>query len=331
MPQESSQELKSDGINQLVPSSSVGTQPNQTQSPTLDHLVPDKPPPQKRDRGFPSNEPVIPRLGETGGKRPTDSYTQSIPFGADMGVVISLDNHSEHKIISDVVCDLEPGRLRYFDQPVMANSRSVSLKVPERRTAAQFTESVEENPQSSITTGIQEEKDQMQITPRLHRRPRGGIKATAMEVAQALGERESISNVTESSRRSLATQERPKSSHERYSSGGQVLPSVLDLVARRSRSSLLDTDSKTMSVEVMSITGTTASALLQDQAIFHDTEILAIIHRSKSSSTGLVSTDIWGWEGKRATLGEREQRKLQELGNRYGTSTVRPASNNLHS
>ncbi|RDB25209.1 Gelsolin [Hypsizygus marmoreus] len=75
----------------------------------------------------------------------------------------------------------------------------------------------------------------------------------------------------------------------------------------------------TISVDVMAITGTTATAIKQKQAIFYDTEILAIIYRSKSQSSGLVSTAVWGWEGKRATLGEREQRKLQDLAKRYST------------
>ncbi|KAF8070560.1 hypothetical protein FPV67DRAFT_1027864 [Lyophyllum atratum] len=70
----------------------------------------------------------------------------------------------------------------------------------------------------------------------------------------------------------------------------------------------------------MAISGTTATTLAKDRTIFYDTEILAIIHRSKSQISGLVSTAIWGWEGKRAKLGEREQRKLQELAKRYGTS-----------
>ncbi|KAG5648543.1 hypothetical protein DXG03_003154 [Asterophora parasitica] len=83
----------------------------------------------------------------------------------------------------------------------------------------------------------------------------------------------------------------------------------------------LEPGTTTISVEVMAITGTTASNVTKDLAIFYDTEILAIIHRSKSKLSGLVSTAVWGWEGKRATLGEREQRKLQELAQRYGTTT----------
>ncbi|KAG6873429.1 hypothetical protein C0995_015854 [Termitomyces sp. Mi166 len=78
----------------------------------------------------------------------------------------------------------------------------------------------------------------------------------------------------------------------------------------------------TISVEVMSITGTTASPLTRDQTIFYDTELLAIVHRSKSQLSGLVSTSVWSWEGKRTVLGPREQRKLQEIGQRYGTSVI---------
>ncbi|KAG6887503.1 hypothetical protein C0992_012024 [Termitomyces sp. T32_za158] len=83
-----------------------------------------------------------------------------------------------------------------------------------------------------------------------------------------------------------------------------------------------DPGTTTISVEVMSITGTTASSLTRDQTIFYENELLAIVHRSKSQSSGLVSTSVWGWEGRRAVLGPREQRKLQEIAQRYDTSVV---------
>lgn len=83
-----------------------------------------------------------------------------------------------------------------------------------------------------------------------------------------------------------------------------------------------DPGTTTISVEVMSITGTTASSLTRHQTIFYDTELLAIVHRSKSQSSGLVSTSVWGWEGRRAVLGAREQRKLEEIAQRHGTSVV---------
>jgi hypothetical protein len=84
-----------------------------------------------------------------------------------------------------------------------------------------------------------------------------------------------------------------------------------------------DVKSETISVDVMLVTGTTATVIPQHQAIFYDTELLVIVYRSKSRTTSLVSTIVWAWRGKRCTLGEKENKKLQELGNRYGTAAVR--------
>ncbi|KAG6819869.1 hypothetical protein H0H93_007803 [Arthromyces matolae] len=100
------------------------------------------------------------------------------------------------------------------------------------------------------------------------------------------------------------------------------LPLNLDSLLKRSTGAYEEAGVTTISVEVMSIVGTTATVLSRDQTIFYDTELLAIIHRSKSQLSGLVSTSVWGWEGKRAALGPREQRKLQEIAHRYGTSII---------
>jgi hypothetical protein len=81
-------------------------------------------------------------------------------------------------------------------------------------------------------------------------------------------------------------------------------------------------DAMTISVDVMAITGSTASAITRHRNIFFDSEVLAVVHRSKSKSAGLVSTQIWGWRGKRSHVTERENRKLQELAKRYGTTLV---------
>lgn len=81
-------------------------------------------------------------------------------------------------------------------------------------------------------------------------------------------------------------------------------------------------DTRIVSLDVMSIIGTTASALRNDIHTFYDVEVLAIIQRSKSSSSGLVATSVWGWFGKNAKDGEKEERKLQELSKRYGTTLV---------
>ncbi|KAJ7783303.1 hypothetical protein B0H16DRAFT_1658611 [Mycena metata] len=71
----------------------------------------------------------------------------------------------------------------------------------------------------------------------------------------------------------------------------------------------------------MAIAGSTAVPLGLTH-IFYDTEILAIIHRSKSSSTGLINSTVWSWQGKSSNMGSNEERKLAELAKRYGTSIV---------
>ena len=84
-----------------------------------------------------------------------------------------------------------------------------------------------------------------------------------------------------------------------------------------------DPDVLTISVEVMAIVGTTATSVPQS-SIFYDSEVLAIIHRMKTKSSGLVSTMVWSWRGKRAKFGDKEDRKLQELARRYNTTPVSP-------
>ncbi|KAJ7446184.1 hypothetical protein B0H11DRAFT_2085464 [Mycena galericulata] len=80
-------------------------------------------------------------------------------------------------------------------------------------------------------------------------------------------------------------------------------------------------DSQTIQVDVMAIAGSTAIPLGLTH-IFYDTELLAIIHRSKSKTTGLTSSTVWSWRGKSSSLGSSEERKLAELAKRYGTSIV---------
>lgn len=78
----------------------------------------------------------------------------------------------------------------------------------------------------------------------------------------------------------------------------------------------------TISTDVMRIAKSTANSISKDTHVFYDTEVLAIIQRSKSISSGLVSTKVWSWQGKRSQYGEKEERKLQELAQRYGTILV---------
>ncbi|TFK54070.1 hypothetical protein OE88DRAFT_1675469 [Heliocybe sulcata] len=103
------------------------------------------------------------------------------------------------------------------------------------------------------------------------------------------------------------------------------LPSVdvPALLKKKRPTSKADPNDSSISVDVMTILGNAATAVQKDSHIFYDTEVLAIIHRHKSKASGLVSNKVWGWCGKKARLEEREERKLQELAKRYGTSLER--------
>jgi hypothetical protein len=69
----------------------------------------------------------------------------------------------------------------------------------------------------------------------------------------------------------------------------------------------------------MSITGATATGMKGDTNAFYESEILAIVHRAKARSSGLVETTLWGWQGRRSQISEREQRKLNDMARHYGT------------
>lgn len=79
------------------------------------------------------------------------------------------------------------------------------------------------------------------------------------------------------------------------------------------------TDFTTISVDVMSVTGAASTGLKDDTNVFYDKETLAIVLRVKSKSSGLVETTLWGWQGRRSQIGEREQWKLKDMARHYGT------------
>lgn len=78
----------------------------------------------------------------------------------------------------------------------------------------------------------------------------------------------------------------------------------------------------TVSVDVLSILGSTSSTISSDISVFYDAEILAIIQRAKVKSSGLVDTRIWGWIGRDAMMGPKEEKALSDLAKRYGTKLV---------
>ncbi|KAI0062921.1 hypothetical protein BV25DRAFT_1939502 [Artomyces pyxidatus] len=83
---------------------------------------------------------------------------------------------------------------------------------------------------------------------------------------------------------------------------------------------LPDPNILTISVDVMSVAGATATNLMKDTHIFYESEVLAIIHRFKTKSSGLVANKVWAWYGKSSQLGEREEKKLRDLARQYGTT-----------
>lgn len=46
------------------------------------------------------------------------------------------------------------------------------------------------------------------------------------------------------------------------------------------------------------------------------------MHRAKGKASDLVTTTVWGWEGRHSQCGERERKKLSELASRFGTKLV---------
>ena len=87
-----------------------------------------------------------------------------------------------------------------------------------------------------------------------------------------------------------------------------------------------DPDLRTISVEVLNVVGNSAAAIDPEKPsgkfVFYDTETLAIVHRAKSRSSGLVQTKVWEWCGKNGGKGEKEERKLAELSKRFNTGLV---------
>lgn len=94
------------------------------------------------------------------------------------------------------------------------------------------------------------------------------------------------------------------------------------LAVKASPSKFLGSDVEIISTEVLAITATSATTINDPLNIFFDTEVLAVVQRSKSRSSGLVKTAVWGWQGQHSTLGNHEAHKLQEVAKRYGTSLI---------
>ncbi|KAL4260612.1 Gelsolin-like domain-containing protein [Pleurotus pulmonarius] len=114
---------------------------------------------------------------------------------------------------------------------------------------------------------------------------------------------------------------KPSGAVEIYSETDEPLPLVdVAALANRTKRATLSTDFQTISVDVIAISGNTSTTITQDPSIFYDSEVLAVVHRCKVKSTGLVSSTVWGWQGKRSQPGEKEENKLHDFARRYGTA-----------
>ncbi|KAF7790388.1 hypothetical protein EIP86_001343 [Pleurotus ostreatoroseus] len=101
------------------------------------------------------------------------------------------------------------------------------------------------------------------------------------------------------------------------------LPIVdVDSLIMENSSYTADPELQTISVEVVSIVGAAAAPINRDMNVFYDSETLAIVHRFKVKSSGLVSTKVWSWLGTKSQMSEKEERKLQDLARRYNTTLV---------
>jgi hypothetical protein len=84
-----------------------------------------------------------------------------------------------------------------------------------------------------------------------------------------------------------------------------------------------DANILTISVEVLLVAGGSANALAPNEAVvFYEGETLAVVHRFKARTSGLVATKVWCWRGRAAGAGELEDAKLQALARRYAAPLI---------
>ncbi|KAF9529441.1 hypothetical protein CPB83DRAFT_765018 [Crepidotus variabilis] len=95
---------------------------------------------------------------------------------------------------------------------------------------------------------------------------------------------------------------------------------IQQILRSRLKPTKQDSDQQTISVDVLSIVANAAVTISKDSDIFFENEILAVVHRVKSKSSGLATTSVWCWMGRETQLGDKEEKKLSELAKRYGTT-----------
>ncbi|CAG7854544.1 SubName: Full=Related to glycinamide ribonucleotide transformylase {ECO:0000313/EMBL:CCA70449.1} [Serendipita indica DSM 11827] len=78
-----------------------------------------------------------------------------------------------------------------------------------------------------------------------------------------------------------------------------------------------------ISIEAFLISGTSSTAIKDSIHVVYDQEILAFVSRKKNRTSGLVATTVWAWVGSRASCGEKEEGKLQEVASRFNTTLIK--------
>jgi hypothetical protein len=78
----------------------------------------------------------------------------------------------------------------------------------------------------------------------------------------------------------------------------------------------------TISVESFAISGSTSTLIDSEPNIFYNGDIVAVVHRAKGKASDLVTTTVWGWEGRHSQCTEKEKKKLNELASRFGTKLI---------
>ncbi|KAF8678401.1 gelsolin repeat protein [Rhizoctonia solani] len=79
---------------------------------------------------------------------------------------------------------------------------------------------------------------------------------------------------------------------------------------------------KRISIDVFSLSNGQAAVVPSYPCLVYESELVAIVQRVRNEASGLVLSKVWGWYGKKAQPGPREEGKLAELAKQYGTSVV---------
>lgn len=79
---------------------------------------------------------------------------------------------------------------------------------------------------------------------------------------------------------------------------------------------------KRISTDLFSLLGGHATPVPNKICIVYESELIAVVQRVRNEGSGLVSNRVWGWHGRKAQPGPKDEAKLAELAKHYGTGVV---------